>query len=76
MFPGNETLEVVGESRHQDALWEIVGGLRRDPVRRLCDAVLMPEPTIRLIRTRSASSSMDGTSDICLATTHRRTCRA
>lgn len=44
MFPGNETLEVVGESRHQDVLWEIVGGFRRDPVRRLCDAVLMPEP--------------------------------
>jgi hypothetical protein len=29
LLPGNETLEVVGESRHQDALWDIVGGRGR-----------------------------------------------
>jgi hypothetical protein len=44
VYPGNETLEVVGESRHQDALWEIVGGFRREPVRHPCDALLIPEP--------------------------------
>jgi hypothetical protein len=44
LFPGNETLEVVGESRHQDTLWQIVGGFRRDPVRHPCGAVLLPEP--------------------------------
>src|SRR5687767_13162119 len=44
VFPGNETLEVVGESRHQDTLWQIVGGFRRDRVRHPCRAVLLPEP--------------------------------
>ncbi len=44
VFPGDETLEVVGESQYQDALWEIAGGIRRDPVRHPADAVLLPEP--------------------------------
>src|SRR5262245_64057256 len=30
---GNETLEVVGESHYQDALWRIVGGVRTERVR-------------------------------------------
>ncbi len=41
---GHDTLEVVGESHYQDALWEIVGGFRRDPVRHPIEAVLAPEP--------------------------------
>jgi HIRAN domain len=47
VYPGNETLEVVGESRYQDALWQIVGGFRRDRVRFPVDAVLLPEPDNR-----------------------------
>lgn len=43
IFAGGETLEVVGESNYQDALWQIVGGFRRDPVRHPCRAVLLPE---------------------------------
>jgi hypothetical protein len=45
VFGGYETLEVVGESNYQDALWKIVGGFRRDPVRFSCTAVLLPEPS-------------------------------
>jgi hypothetical protein len=41
---GNETLEVVGESHYQDALWRIVGGVRAERVRAEIHAVLMPEP--------------------------------
>jgi|SRR5262245_8387228 len=41
---GNETLEVVGESHYQDALWRIVGGVRTERVRSDVIAVLMPEP--------------------------------
>jgi rubrerythrin len=44
LYTGNETLEVVGESRHQDVLWRIVGGQRTDRVRHETHAVLMPEP--------------------------------
>lgn len=44
VYGGEEPLEVVGESRHQDALWAIVGGHRRDPVRYQAEAVLEPEP--------------------------------
>lgn len=44
VFGGYETLEVVGESNYQDALWEIVGGFRRERVRFRCTAVLLPEP--------------------------------
>jgi hypothetical protein len=44
LYDGQETLEVVGESFHQDALWEIVGGLRAEPVRFDAQAVLVPEP--------------------------------
>lgn len=43
LYPGDEPLEVVGESRYQDALWRIVGGRRRDPVRYETEAVLEPE---------------------------------
>lgn len=44
IFHGTETLEVVGESQCQAALWQIVGGFRRNPVRWPCQAVLLPEP--------------------------------
>ncbi|MEN3283389.1 MAG: hypothetical protein V7607_4529 [Solirubrobacteraceae bacterium] len=44
VFRGHETLEVVGESQYQDALWDIVGGFRRDPVRCAVEAALVPEP--------------------------------
>jgi hypothetical protein len=48
VYPGNDTLEVVGESRYQDALWQIVGGWSRDPVRFPVEAVLLPEPNNRV----------------------------
>lgn len=41
---GDETLEVVGESFHQDALWKLVGGYTTEPVRVECRAALVPEP--------------------------------
>jgi predicted Zn-ribbon and HTH transcriptional regulator len=44
LFTGDETLEVVGESHYQEALWEAVGGIRVDPVREDCVALLVPEP--------------------------------
>ncbi len=47
LYTGNETLEVVGESNHQEALWKIVGGRRNDRVRFEIPAVLMPEPDNR-----------------------------
>jgi hypothetical protein len=43
-YPGDEPLEVVGESGYQDALWTIVGGRRRESVRYETEAVLEPEP--------------------------------
>lgn len=43
LYAGDEPLEVVGESRYQDALWRIVGGRRREPVRYETKAVLEPE---------------------------------
>lgn len=47
LYTGNETLEVVGESHYQEALWKIVGGRRSDRVRYDIPAVLMPEPDNR-----------------------------
>jgi rubrerythrin len=47
VYPGTEALEVVGESRYQGALWQIVGGFRHDPVRHAVNAVLLPEPDNR-----------------------------
>lgn len=44
LYSGAETLEVVGESFHQDALWRIVGGRRSDRVRHDVVASLVPEP--------------------------------
>jgi HIRAN domain len=44
LYVGDETLEVVGESHYQDALWRIVGGVREEHVRHEIHAVLMPEP--------------------------------
>jgi hypothetical protein len=44
-YEGRETLEVVGESNYQPALWAIVGGFRRDYVRHPVGALLEPEPT-------------------------------
>jgi hypothetical protein len=45
LLRGYETLEVVGESFYQAALWQIVGGFTRERVREPCRAVLVPEPT-------------------------------
>lgn len=45
LYTGNETLEVVGESNYQEALWRIVGGRRDDHVRHDVYAVLLPEPS-------------------------------
>jgi hypothetical protein len=42
---GDETLEVVGESYRQEALWDIVGGHSDEPVRYETLALLVPEPT-------------------------------
>ena len=47
LYTGDETLEVVGESNYQEALWKIVGGRRRDRVRHDVAAVLLPEPDNR-----------------------------
>lgn len=44
LYTGSETLEVVGESHYQDALWRIVGGLSWEHVRHHTVAVLLPEP--------------------------------
>jgi hypothetical protein len=44
LYPGDDPVEVVGESRYQDALWKIVGGRHADPVRYETEAVLEPEP--------------------------------
>ncbi len=47
LYPGHETLEVVGESHYQEALWRIVGGRNPDPVRHETHAVLVPDPSNR-----------------------------
>src|SRR5882724_4741764 len=47
LYSGHETLEVVGESHRQEALWRIVGGRNPDPVRRETYAVLVPDPSNR-----------------------------
>jgi hypothetical protein len=44
LYTGDETLEVVGESNYQEALWKIVGGRRHERVRHDVAAVLLPEP--------------------------------
>jgi len=46
VFTGEETLEVVGESYRQEALWQIVGGWRRDYVSYPIAALLRPEPYV------------------------------
>jgi hypothetical protein len=46
VFPGGETLEVVGESYRQDALWTIVGGWSREYVSWPISAVLVPTPFV------------------------------
>jgi hypothetical protein len=43
LYPGDVTLEVVGESYRQEALWAIVGGWRSEPVRHATHAVVKPE---------------------------------
>jgi len=42
---GDETLEVVGESHYQEALWSIVGGPTTEHVRQDIIAILLPETT-------------------------------
>lgn len=44
LFEGVESLEVVGEARYQDALWEVCGATRGQRVREAIVAVLVPEP--------------------------------
>lgn len=44
LYDGDDTLEVVGESYHQDVLWAMVGGSNWKPVRSPITAVLLPEP--------------------------------
>ena len=44
LYAGHETLEVVGESHYQEALWEIVGGRTSAPVRFEALALLIPNP--------------------------------
>ena len=44
LYSGHETLEVVGESHHQEALWGIVGGRTATPVRFETLALLIPNP--------------------------------
>jgi hypothetical protein len=44
LYSGDETLEVVGESFHQDLLWKLVGGRTTTPVRCPIRAHLVPEP--------------------------------
>lgn len=44
---GAFAVEVVGESRYQDNLARICGPASRDGVKRLCSAMLIPEPTNR-----------------------------
>lgn len=44
LYTGDETLEVVGESNYQEALWKVVGARRGDRVRYDVPAVLLPEP--------------------------------
>lgn len=46
LYGGRELLEVVGESYRQEALWEIVGGSRRDRVSHPITALLWPEPYV------------------------------
>jgi hypothetical protein len=45
LLEGSETLEVVGESHHQDALWRIVGAHVDARVRKDIVAVLTPDPS-------------------------------
>jgi len=47
LYFGHETLEVVGESHYQEALWRIIGGRNPDPVRHETYAVLVPDPSNR-----------------------------
>ncbi|MGH3343851.1 MAG: hypothetical protein ACRDPK_13460 [Carbonactinosporaceae bacterium] len=43
LYHGRHDLEVVGESRYQDALWHVVGGRRTDRVRQEIQAILLAE---------------------------------
>jgi hypothetical protein len=43
LYGGHETLEVVGESHYQDALWRLVGGRTTEPVRYDTTAELIAE---------------------------------
>jgi len=43
LFEGNETLEVVGESNYQDALWRIADATPPEEVRTETYAILVPE---------------------------------
>jgi hypothetical protein len=45
LYLGHETLEVVGESYRQEALWRIVGGRTSEPVRYETVAELVPDPS-------------------------------
>jgi hypothetical protein len=47
IWPGSETLEVVGESHYQENLWRLVGGSKAREVRAEIVAVIAPEPKNR-----------------------------
>ena len=47
LYTGDETLEVVGESHCQEALWTLVGGRSTERVRCEAYAVLVPDPDNR-----------------------------
>jgi hypothetical protein len=47
LYTGDETLEVVGESHYQEALWTLVGGRSTERVRFETYAVLLPNPDNR-----------------------------
>ena len=44
VYPGDQTLDVVGESFRQDTLWKLAGGYKTEPVSEPILAVLVPEP--------------------------------
>lgn len=43
LFDGSHTLEIVGESHYQDALWQIVGGWREERVRQEAITIIAAE---------------------------------
>lgn len=72
LYDGDETLEVVGESRYQDHLRWIVGD-RDDWGQVPITAVLVPQPDNRMTAMPSRCRSREVWSAICPAKTHSTT---